>query len=185
MTYLAEYLSSLIAYSQCTAALTLCTSKKSACKWVFRAVSALLHVPVDVAVVPPYCRVLCWFVESGKGIRSTEYTYFAQQLRNTYISVPHLQIFLFGTSKPPFYVRVTFLFACARTLVPLLSAVRQSTNGCYTSTPSLVTYSSPCLCHYSFSTVFTTAGGVKFIVLKEGSGPVARDGDFCVVDFTG
>ncbi|CAM9174117.1 unnamed protein product [Pylaiella littoralis] len=33
--------------------------------------------------------------------------------------------------------------------------------------------------------VFTTAGGVKFIVLKEGSGPVARDGDFCVVDFTG
>ena len=34
-------------------------------------------------------------------------------------------------------------------------------------------------------TVFTTAGGVKFIVLKEGTGPVARDGDFCVVDFTG
>ena len=33
--------------------------------------------------------------------------------------------------------------------------------------------------------VFTTAGGVKFIVLKEGTGPVARDGDFCVVDFTG
>lgn len=33
--------------------------------------------------------------------------------------------------------------------------------------------------------VFTTDGGVKFIVLKEGSGPVARDGDFCVVDFTG
>eukprot|EP00903_Cladosiphon_okamuranus_P009345 g8911.t1 len=33
--------------------------------------------------------------------------------------------------------------------------------------------------------VFTTAGGVKFIVLKEGTGPVARDGDFCVVEFTG
>eukprot|EP00752_Nemacystus_decipiens_P016466 g14720.t1 len=33
--------------------------------------------------------------------------------------------------------------------------------------------------------VFTTAGGVKFIVLKEGVGPVARDGDFCVVEFTG
>ena len=38
---------------------------------------------------------------------------------------------------------------------------------------------------HSPSTVFTTAGGVKFIVLKEGTGPVARDGDFCVVDFTG
>ena len=33
--------------------------------------------------------------------------------------------------------------------------------------------------------VFTTPGGVKFIVLKEGTGPVARDGDFCVVEFTG
>ncbi|CAM9969024.1 unnamed protein product [Scytosiphon promiscuus] len=33
--------------------------------------------------------------------------------------------------------------------------------------------------------VFTTDGGVKFIVLKEGTGPVARDGDFCVVEFTG
>ncbi|CAM9388427.1 unnamed protein product [Sphacelaria rigidula] len=33
--------------------------------------------------------------------------------------------------------------------------------------------------------VFTTKGGVKFIVLKEGTGPVARDGDFCIVEFTG
>ncbi|CAM9353571.1 unnamed protein product, partial [Ascophyllum nodosum] len=33
--------------------------------------------------------------------------------------------------------------------------------------------------------VFTTDGGVKFIVLKEGEGPLARDGDFCVVEFTG
>lgn len=33
--------------------------------------------------------------------------------------------------------------------------------------------------------VFTTEGGVKFIVLKEGEGPLARDGDFLVVDFTG
>ncbi|CAM9270051.1 unnamed protein product [Discosporangium mesarthrocarpum] len=33
--------------------------------------------------------------------------------------------------------------------------------------------------------VFTTKGGVKFIVIKEGTGPTARDGDFCVVEFTG
>lgn len=40
------------------------------------------------------------------------------------------------------------------------------------------------VCLYNF-TVFTTEGGVKFIVLKEGEGPLARDGDFLVVDFTG